>query len=268
MKASAILMTLPLICVGCTSLALERHTRNQTATLVDLRFQQVMNNLAATAANSAVLPSYAPIGEGISAIQDTVIFDPKTLWQRATFKGFMSESISLTGQRQPQPQWTLDPASEPPQLEAMQYALIWALCCSPPPPCSDAEKRLKQFQVYDALLNLPAGWLHQGECKGSSTKPLYRGNCGGVNVWVTAEGMEGLSAFTLIIQDIATVLVPSLTPKPAAGSVKITFNKSFPPVLPGVTGATEVDAPVESVASPTRLDSCVRRRSADPELLS
>jgi hypothetical protein len=224
MKASTLLVLVPLLGTGCTSLALERHTLNQTATLTDVRFQQVMDNLAATAANSAVLPAYAPIGEGTSLIQDTMIFDAKTLWQRANFKGFSSSTLALTGQRQPQPQWTLDPASEPQQLEAMQYALIWAVCGSPPPPCSEAERLLKHFQVYDALARMPGGWLHYGDCHDPSQKVLYRGRCGGVKVSVGPDGMQGLSAFTLIIQDIATVDLHSLDRRLAAAAVKITFK--------------------------------------------
>jgi hypothetical protein len=250
MKASAILVIGPLICAGCTSIALERYAVNQTATLTDLRFQQIMNNLAATAANSGVLPSYAPIGEGAAALQDTFVLDPKSLWQRMTFKGFDSETVTLTGERQPQPYWTLDPSSEAQQLEVMHYAFLWALSESAPPPCSDAEKLLKLFQVYDALSRLPRGWLHCSECKDHSARVLYRGRSGSTKLWVAEDGMEGLSAFTLIIQDIATVDMKSLNRKPAAGTVRIQ------PKDKNANPSSTVQANVESVNPETRKNLC------------
>jgi hypothetical protein len=94
------------LCCGCTGLTLQRYTTNQVATLTDLRFQSVLDNLAAVAANPSTLPSYAPLAEGSAQVSQTVNWDPKTLWTRATFKGFSAETIGLSCLNNPQPNWT------------------------------------------------------------------------------------------------------------------------------------------------------------------
>ena len=258
MRSVICVSLLPLMAVGCTSIALERRTLNQVATLTDLRFQQILDDLAATACNAAILPSYAPVGEGTALVQDTMIFDAKTLWARAMggtfFKGFVSETFSLTGTRQPQPQWTLDPASETLQLQAMQYAFVWAVCGCPPPVCSDAEKLLQHFQAYDALARMPAGWLHVGTVKDCCGSKCYSGRWGGTYVWVEADGMEGLSAFTLVIQDIATVDLKSLYRQPGAGAVKI--KCANPEGTTGDNMRPTIDAKARAVFAPTIIGPC------------
>jgi hypothetical protein len=235
---------LPLLLTGCTSVALERHTLSQVRTVTDMRFQQVMDDLAATAADPAVLPAYAPIGEGISLLQDTFILDPKTLWQRMTFKGFAAETVGLTWQRQPQPQWTVDPASEPPELQALHCACLWAVY-GPPPPDSPSACILTRFQVIDALRSLPPCWLGCGKCEDVPANALYRAHCRGTWIWVTPDGMAGLSAFTLIIQDIATVSISSLDRQAPAVTVAVKFgtdSKTGPPKPTAAAKAQKVVA--------------------------
>jgi hypothetical protein len=205
---------------GCTSLSLERHTVNQVATITDTRFREVLNNLAATAANPGVLPSYAPIGDGVATVGDTFTFDAKTALQRATFKGFNSETIGLMGAFNPQPQWTIDPVATSEQLEALQAAMKWVVC-GPAPADSGAKARLDKFQVTKTLQALPHGWLCFGGRKDVPHHAIYSGHCKDVWVWVTPAGMEGLSRFTLVVQDIATVDVTSLTPEQPNLTLKI-----------------------------------------------
>src|SRR5476651_1573508 len=108
MRASIVLAVLHLLLTGCTSLALQRHTAHQVASVADLRFQEVMDNFAVVAANPATLPSYAPVVEGSAMVNDSWNFDAKSAWTKAGFKGFSAETLALTGTRSPQPYWTVD----------------------------------------------------------------------------------------------------------------------------------------------------------------
>jgi hypothetical protein len=223
-----LLGVISLVCAGCTTMALQQNTLNLVASLTDTRFQEVLDNLAKIAANEGNLPSYAPIIEGSTMVNDTLNFDPKTAWARATFKGFSAETFSMVGTHSPQPTWTVDPVAQYQQMEALQSAILWVLC-GPPHPGSHAEQLLELFKVEDDLRRLPAGWLHVGCLQDVPSFALYSAHCHGKWVWVTKEGMVGLSAFTLILQDIATVDLSSLQLPDAALIVKVklaTKNKA------------------------------------------
>jgi hypothetical protein len=109
-------------------------------------------------------------------------------------------------------------------VQAMLYSCQWAHLRQPPAQGSDAEKVLKVFQIYDDLMRLQArspNWLNVGRCREVPGSATYKSHSGDVAVWVCPEGMEGFSAFTLILQDIATVDLTSLQPSPAVGTIKI-----------------------------------------------
>jgi hypothetical protein len=73
------------------------------------------------------------------------------------------------------------------------------------------------FNVATQLERLPACWLHIGCRKDVPRRACYKARCGNSYVWVEPEGMAGLSAFTLVVLDIATTDPKSLVlPKPAA----------------------------------------------------
>jgi hypothetical protein len=230
------LALLPLFCTGCTACALERYTINQIATITDLRFQAILDNLAAVAANPHTLPSYAPVGEGSAQISETVTLDPRELWTRATFKGFNSETLGLVATLNPQPAWTVDAVAQYQQVEALHYALMWAVC-GPPDVLSPNRARLDLFQVSKDLDKLPSGWLGIGTLADVPACALYRAHCHGKWVWVTRDGMPGLSAFTLIVQDIVTVDLNSLNKQPPTLSLKIKYgdNADAPTVEAKVT---------------------------------
>jgi len=79
------------------------------------------------------------------------------------------------------------------------------------------------FGVKDRLRTLPAGWLHVGRMCEVPVEACYKAQCGDTWVWVMRDGMEGLSGFTLVLQDIATLNVA-----PADNSLPANVT---PPVL-------------------------------------
>jgi hypothetical protein len=202
---------------GCTSTALERYTVAQIASVADVRYQEVVDNLARVAANPAVLPSLAVVADGTAQVVDSGTIDAKTLWMRAMFRGFSMETLTLSGYRSPQPYWTLEPVSDHEKVEAAWAALRWAVW-GPPSPGSPPDVWLKTFQVDKDLEALPPGWLGVGGWKDVPKGACYKAHCHGHWVWVTPEGMEGLSALTLVLLDIATVDLNSLR---APGQVKV-----------------------------------------------
>jgi hypothetical protein len=212
---------------GCTSMALERHALSQSQSAADFRYRAAMHALAMVAAEPETLPSYALLSNGIASVTDTGIANPATTWVGSAVK-FGFHALAFTGSRAPQAQWTVDPVADYTQLEAMRYACRWALA-GQPAIGPDGARYLADpeldtspgphFGVADRLARLSAGWLRSGRACDVPSDACYKDHCGDTWVWITPDGMEGLSGFTLVLQDIATLnvtpsdnsLSPSLT---------------------------------------------------------
>src|SRR5207249_7870315 len=57
-------------CAGCTHCQLSRSTVRQAGTITDLHYTQVLGNLAAFHCNPDVLPHFAVVGTGGTAVTD------------------------------------------------------------------------------------------------------------------------------------------------------------------------------------------------------
>ena len=132
---------------GCTSTGLQQYTLNQSLSTTDMRYQQVLNDLAEVAHNNGNLPGFAVTASGTANVTNTVSIDTATLWDQAV-KGFSKETLTGFGQHNPELQWTLDPAVSEPQLEGFQYACLWALL-GPPPPGSREMELLREPRLED-----------------------------------------------------------------------------------------------------------------------
>jgi hypothetical protein len=235
MNSWMLTLTLVILSTGCTAMSLERHALNQIASITDLRYKEVLDNLARLAAAPGALPSFAIVADGTAQINDTGILDSKILWNHMFAAGFASETLGGTATHNPQLTWTLNPVVDEPRLKALQCALQWALY-GPPEPGSECAKSLKKFQVDFELAKIPPSWLHVGKCKDVPKDACYVAHCHGTYVWVTLEGLAGLSAFTLVLLDIGTVVYESLElPKPQAtvvvGTSSIRLSDLNPPSL-------------------------------------
>jgi hypothetical protein len=218
MKSALLTLTSLALVAGCTTVSLERHTLNQALSVTDMRYQAVLNNLAVLANNCGALPSFALTASGVANVSNMVQAESITLWDRAVH-GFSKETLSFLGKHNPDQQWTLDPVVSEPQLAGLRCACLWALY-GPPPPDSAcvALLRAPQFgevtgyhlDVARELAAIPPGWLHRGRRRDVPRGACYVGHCHHTYVWVTPDGMEGLSAFTLVLLDIATIDPTSL----------------------------------------------------------
>jgi hypothetical protein len=223
---------------GCTMVSLERHTVAQTDSAVDLRYREVMDNLALVADDPSTLPSYSSIFSGTVSVQDQGQLLSTITWPFSAGSQVVDPSFN----RQISQNWTLDPIMIPEKLEAIRAACQWAvggrdsvyedswdLLIGP----EEAKPGIgRHFGVKKKLEKLPDGWLRIGSRRDVPACACYRAHCGRAWVWVMPEDMKALADFTLIIQDIARVPANSPT----------LFN--FPPVYtPIVFATTDVENP-------------------------
>jgi hypothetical protein len=207
------------VCPGCTMMSLERHSVAQVDTTTDLRYREVMNNLALIANDPSTLPNYTSIFSGTIFVQDMGQMVSTTTWPYVASVGSQATNPSLN--RQISQNWTLDPLLVPEKLEAMRAACQWAIG-GPDHVSRDSMSLLvrpqdappgpnRHFSVADKLGELPAGWLSFGSSSDVPKCARYKAHCGPTWVWVTPAGMKGLADFTLVIQNIARVQINSST---------------------------------------------------------
>jgi hypothetical protein len=214
-----LLALLSCTCTGCTMMSLERHTLGQTESAIDLRYREVMHNLALIAADPSSLPSYASIFSGTVTVTDQQQVISTTIWQHMKGaggqEGFASQAANPSVNRQIIQNWNLDPLVVPEKLEVMRAACQWVIG-GPEHVYRDSFPLLigpdqapvgpqRHFDIAKYLERLPPGWLQVGCLKDVPLGACYKAHCGGTWVWVMPEGMKGLADFTLIMQNIARV---------------------------------------------------------------
>ena len=223
MKRWILILTSGLACTGCTTWALERHTLAQGESAADLRYQEVLDNLALVAQDPAALPAYSSIFAGTAQVVDTEQVSSATLWVGKSVMGtaragFLSETGTPQLSRSVSENWSLDPLIAPEKIEALRCACRWVLygpqeaCASCPgllESPDEAPTPGRHFGVADRLAQLPPGWLHVGGLKDVPLAAPYKAHCDDAWVWVLPDGLEGLADFTLVFQDVARVNINS-----------------------------------------------------------
>ncbi len=71
MRSGIVLLISVLSCTGCQALALKRCTLEQGATPTDIRYQEVLDDLAMVAHDPYALPAYSSIFAGSAVVTDT-----------------------------------------------------------------------------------------------------------------------------------------------------------------------------------------------------
>lgn len=225
MKRSFLVMSVAFVMAsaGCVTTSLERHTVNQSVSAATYRYEAALNCLAMVAADHGTLPSYALLSGGTVAVTNTGMASTTTTWGGAPV-AFANQALSFTGTHAPQGSWNVSPVADFTQLEAMRCACCWVLDGQDPatletmPILADPESidalaenstpgYHPHFGVQDRLKALPTGWLHVGRKCEAPREARYKARYKDTCVWVMPDGMEGLSGFTLVLQDIATLNV-------------------------------------------------------------
>jgi hypothetical protein len=224
---------------GCLSTALERHTRQQIETAADLRYKEVLSNLAMFDVNPWSLPAYTTIYAGTSKLSDMGTIGSTPVIGRELISGksvthFQGETLDIPVQRQIIQTWSLDPVTSPEKLQAIRACCWWVLFG--PENIGKEDRQLLSkwqegahmqpghyFAVEEDLTKIAPGWLHRGCLKDVPAHAAYKAHYHGRWVWVNADGVESLSKFCLVLQTISRAkTAEAYFPQPETR--KITFT--------------------------------------------
>jgi hypothetical protein len=248
-----VLLSILAVSPGCTNLALKRATLAHAESSTDLRYKEVMDNLALVASNPDFIPSYTSIYYGTTDVNDIGKATSTNLWARTAVKPFRyntffsQDTADFMGSRAVKMNWSLDPTIVPEKLRAIRAACRWVTFG---PDSAGADVRYLMggdaadpchasyyFDVIHRLETLPLGWLHVSDHR--LDVPLnasYWASCGGKFVWVSDSDMGFLSEFTLILQQIARADLEQVSfPKPQTRKIQKVFPIDRPAPTGGVT---------------------------------
>ena len=204
-----------LVFSGCrTHLVLRDRTLETAATLVDLNYQQVIDNVARFVSNPAVLPSVAVVNGG-----NVLVSDQGSLGGAGTysptitaldqiggfpiFNLFVNPSVS----RNVTENWAMVPVTDIEKVRRLRCAfqlLVGGVECSE---CDDCLKTLEGFipvEPEKLSCSIPMGWFCVGKKADVPKEACYVGHYCETYVWVMPEGVDGLSRFTMTIMQLST----------------------------------------------------------------
>ena len=201
-------------CTGCTHRQLDRSTLRQAGTVTDIQYRQVLNNLAAFHCNPDVLPHFAVVGTGGTAVTDQASANVELEWDARTIT---RELLGLGASREVQEQWTLAPVVNPDKLRAIRS--LFQLVVRGETTDRESDKLLKAFLGESYMEWVRRGWYGVGGCRDVPKGACLVAHCGHTYVWVMPDGFESLSRLTLVVLNVAT-LDPTAPPEQPTKTVK------------------------------------------------
>src|SRR5580700_2690967 len=122
MRATLAALVALVLLSGCTPTVLREHSVSLAGSSSDLRYREVMENLAMIYANPCTLPAYSSVYSGGMDVQDGVQIDGTTTWAHAipTPSGFSSQTLDIPLSRSIKGTLTLDPTIVPEKLRALR----------------------------------------------------------------------------------------------------------------------------------------------------
>jgi hypothetical protein len=194
---------------GCTHTQLQRSSLAQQSTLVDLQFQEVLDNVARFVVNPTTLPYFAYVGDGSTQVTTSGTTSVNLTWNPYMIA---SEALGLEGGRTVVETWNLKAISAPDRLRYMRYAYQAVVGYD----AATSQQQVKNFiDTYQKGHpdEVPTGWFGWG-CKQDVPKCVcYVTHCCDRYVWVEPGGMDRFSQFTMLILDIATISSEAGPPK-------------------------------------------------------
>lgn len=202
---------------GCaTHASLRDSTVCTAATLTDLNYQQVLNNVAMFAANPSAMPALGVVNSGTVTVTDQKAYSGSATYSPTlTFAKqgggalpILSLFFNPSAQRQLTENWTVVPVTDVDSLRRIRCAFqLLVLNGNQTSDCHDCRRLLEDFFLgesdrIDCLL--PTGWYATGCKKDVPPDACHVGKCGPTFVWVTRDGLEGLTRFTLTVLELAT----------------------------------------------------------------
>jgi hypothetical protein len=217
MRALSLLMATLLASSGChTHLSLRDNTVRTTATLTDLNYQQVLNNVALFVHNPSSMPSVAVVNAGTVTVADQCNVSANATYaptlpfsqQGGGALPILSLLLNPSGQRNVTENWSMAPVTDVDNLRRIRCALqLLVLDGGQTTDCEQCLDLLKRFYLgetdrMDCVI--PRGWFHAGCEKDVPKHACYVGRYCDTWVWVMPEGVEGLTRFTMTVIDLAT----------------------------------------------------------------
>ena len=213
LSCSAVVIALSL--PGCAAHhVLQRDTVAANLTISDIYFQQVLNNVARFEVNSAAMPSFSVISAGTVNIQDSAgaavspTYSP-TLTKALQGGGalpILSILFGLNAQRSITENWSTAPITDSDNIRRMRCA-FQLLVGRESSQCDRCEDRLKGFFVASTESQdcmLPRGWYQVGGKCDVPPDACYSAHYCDTYVWVTPDGLDGLTRVTITVLDLAT----------------------------------------------------------------
>ncbi len=206
MRSACLLLILVATSAGCTHRQLARSSQLQASSITDLQYQQVLSNLASFHCTPDVLPHFSVVGTGGTSVSDQGSASLELEWDTAALARKM---LGLDASREVQEQWTLAPVVHPDKLRAIRCAfqLVTQGCANDP----EADTLLTSFLGSHYHEWIQQGWYGCGGRRDVPKEACYVAHQGDLYVWVTPDGVDGLSRLTIVILNIAT-LDPAPTP--------------------------------------------------------
>lgn len=201
--------------LGCaTHRALHQHTVAANITVTDIYYQQVLNNVALFVNNPASMPSFSVVTAGTVNIQDQAggslspTYSPTLPYQLQGGGALPILSIlfGVNGSRTISENWSTSPVTDSDNIRRMRCAFQLLVGCETSE-CDRCTERLKGFfhggtESFECML--PRGWFCAGSKCDVPENACYVGQHCDTYVWVTPDGIDGLSRFTITVLDIAT----------------------------------------------------------------
>jgi hypothetical protein len=214
MRATLSALVALVLLPGCTWTALRQQSVELSGAGADLRYREVIENLAMISANPWTLPSYSSIYASSMDVTDGVQVDGATTWIHSISapSGFSSQTLDIPASRSVKGAFTLDPTIAPEKLRALRAACQWVLF----PDVAYPDRAI--LGTYGP--GMPAGnyfgvdkdlsevcqfsWLGKGRSRLDVPRSAcYWAHCGSCYVWVCPDGMECFSRFVLVCQRLA-----------------------------------------------------------------
>jgi hypothetical protein len=202
---------------GCrTHVSLRDNTVRTTGTLTDLNYQQVLDNLARFHANPGAMPSFAVVNAGTVNVADqqqlnaNATYAPTLTFGQQMGAGLPILSLLLnpSGQHNVTENWSLAPVTDIDNLRRIRCAYQLLVTDGAPDsnciPCRQLIKRFYLGEQDDLDCVIPKGWYGVGRKQDVPACACYVGSYCDTYVWVNADGVDGLTRFTMTVIDLAT----------------------------------------------------------------
>ena len=200
---------------GCaTHRALTQHTVAANLTTADIYYQQVLSNVARFTANPASMPSIAVISAGTVNIEDaheagvSPTYSPtlSVAQQGGGALPILSILFGLNARRAVTENWSTSPVTDSDNIRRIRCAFQY-LVGTETSECDRCRARLEGFSLgatesFDCMF--PRDWYGIGTEDDVPCDACYVANYCDQYVWVTPDGLDGFTRFTITVLDIAT----------------------------------------------------------------